>query len=183
MAVQPQDVLDFWFDPAHAAHWFAKDAAFDEQIRRRFAAAAAAAAQEHLDAWADSPADWLALLILLDQFPRNLHRGEAQAWAVDVKAQRVALSGLADGFDQALRFDLRFLQRAPHGVVLGVRHRILEHAGRCSGSSPTCRSNMPKTYACSSDRWNCSRRCMRRRPPRSGPDSPSLRIMLGAIAM
>lgn len=102
MAVQPQDVLDFWFDPAHAAHWFAKDAAFDEQIRRRFAAAAAAAAQEHLDAWADSPADWLALLILLDQFPRNLHRGEAQAWAVDVKAQRVALSGLADGFDQAL---------------------------------------------------------------------------------
>src|SRR3546814_6397114 len=42
------------------------------------------------------------LLILLDQFPRNLHRGDARAWAADVKAQRVALSGLAGGFDQAL---------------------------------------------------------------------------------
>ena len=102
MAVQPRDVLDFWFDPAHAAHWFAKDAAFDEQIRRRFAVAADDAAQERLDAWASNPADWLALLILLDQFPRNLHRGDAQAWAADVKAQRIALSGLAGGFDQAL---------------------------------------------------------------------------------
>ena len=85
MAVQPRDVLDFWFDPAHAAHWFAKDAAFDEQIRRRFAVAADDAAQGRLDAWASNPADWLALLILLDQFPRNLHRGDAQAWAADVK--------------------------------------------------------------------------------------------------
>src|SRR3546814_8091771 len=45
---------------------------------------------------------WLALLILLDQFPRNLHRGSGRAWAADVKAQRVALSGLDAGFDQSL---------------------------------------------------------------------------------
>ncbi|MGB3381281.1 MAG: DUF924 family protein [Rhodanobacter sp.] len=127
MAVQPRDVLDFWFDPAHAAHWFAKDAAFDEQIRRRFAVAADDAAQGRLDAWASNPADWLALLILLDQFPRNLHRGDAQAWAADVKAQRIALSGLAGGFDQALPPLQRVFAYLPleHAEDMGLQQRAV----------------------------------------------------------
>src|SRR3546814_15865226 len=93
MAVQPQDVLDFWFDPAHAARWFAKDAAFDEQIHRRFAVAADDAAQGRLDAWADHPADWLSLLILPAQFPRNPPRGDPPAWSAAAQANPVALSG------------------------------------------------------------------------------------------
>jgi len=127
MAVQPRDVLDFWFDPAHAAHWFAKDAAFDEQIRRRFAVAADDAAQGRLDAWASNPADWLALLILLDQFPRNLHRGDAQAWAADVKAQRIALSGRAGGFDQALPPLQRVFAYLPleHAEDMGLQQRAV----------------------------------------------------------
>jgi uncharacterized protein (DUF924 family) len=127
MAVQPRDVLDFWFDPAHAAHWFAKDAAFDEQIRRRFAVAADDAAQGRLDAWASNPADWLALLILLDQFPRNLHRGDARAWAADVKAQRIALSGLAGGFDQALPPLQRVFAYLPleHAEDMGLQQRAV----------------------------------------------------------
>ncbi len=97
------DILDFWFEPTHAAHWFAADARFDEQIHQRFGAAVEAAAQGQLDDWATAtPASWLALLILLDQFPRSLYRGDARAWKADVKAQRVALSGLDDGFDQSL---------------------------------------------------------------------------------
>jgi uncharacterized protein (DUF924 family) len=97
------DILDFWFDPARAAQWFAADACFDGQIRLHFGAAVEAAAQGQLDDWAAAtPASWLALLILLDQFPRNLYRGSARAWKADVKAQRVALSGLDDGFDQSL---------------------------------------------------------------------------------
>ncbi|ODT96072.1 MAG: hypothetical protein ABS82_06060 [Rhodanobacter sp. SCN 67-45] len=127
MAVQPRDVLDFWFDPAHAAHWFAKDAAFDEQTRRRFAVAADDAAQGRLDAWASNPADWLALLILLDQFPRNLHRGDARAWAADVKAQRIALSGLAGGFDQALPPLQRVFAYLPleHAEDMGLQQRAV----------------------------------------------------------
>lgn len=127
MAVQPRDVLDFWFEPAHAAHWFAKDAAFDEQIRRRFAVAADDAAQGRLDAWASNPADWLALLILLDQFPRNLHRGDARAWAADVKAQRIALSGLAGGFDQALPPLQRVFAYLPleHAEDMGLQQRAV----------------------------------------------------------
>jgi uncharacterized protein (DUF924 family) len=95
-------VLAFWFAPGNAAHWFDGDAAFDERIRTLFAADAAAAAAGRLDGWAARPADWLALLILLDQFPRNLYRGDARAWAQDAGAQRIALSGIAEGHDGRL---------------------------------------------------------------------------------
>lgn len=102
MPATAQDVLDFWFDEANQAHWFAADAAFDARIRTRFGAAVEAAAAGRLDDWAATPAGWLALLILLDQCPRNLYRGDARAWAQDVRAQRVALSGLARGDDRQL---------------------------------------------------------------------------------
>jgi uncharacterized protein (DUF924 family) len=103
-AVPPraEAVLAFWFAPEHAAHWFDADAAFDEAIRTRFAADTGEAAAGRLAGWAASPRGWLALLILLDQFPRNLHRGDPRAWAQDVGAQRVALSGIAEGFDRHL---------------------------------------------------------------------------------
>jgi uncharacterized protein (DUF924 family) len=102
MVAAAPEVLDFWFAPAHVAHWFAADAAFDGQIRERFSATAQAAADGTLDGWTATPSSWLALLIVLDQFPRNLHRGDPQAWAQDVKAQRVALSGIARGDDRPL---------------------------------------------------------------------------------
>ena len=102
MQARSQDILDFWFDPAHAVHWFVADASFDARIRERFGSATRDAVQGRLDSWAASPDGWLALLILLDQFPRNLYRGSAGAWAADVNAQRIALSGLDDGFDQSL---------------------------------------------------------------------------------
>lgn len=102
MSPVAQDILDFWFAPASAARWFDTDATFDAQIRTRFGDAAQAAAKGELDDWTATPPGWLALLIALDQFPRNLHRGDAQAWAQDVKAQRIALSGIARGDDQRL---------------------------------------------------------------------------------
>ncbi len=102
MLADAREVLDFWFDPAHAAYWFASNEAFDGRIRQRFGALVEAAASGQLDVWMAEPERWLALLVLLDQFPRNLHRGDARAWTSDVKAQRVALSGLADAFDSRL---------------------------------------------------------------------------------
>jgi uncharacterized protein (DUF924 family) len=100
--VVAQDILDFWFAPAHAAYWFASDAGFDELLRERFGDTAQAAADGLLDGWANTPPGWLALLIALDQFPRNLHRGYARAWMHDVKAQRIALSGIDHGNDRRL---------------------------------------------------------------------------------
>ncbi|MFC5436443.1 DUF924 family protein [Rhodanobacter umsongensis] len=97
-----QALLDFWFAPPHAACWFASDAAFDAQLRERFGDIAQAAANGELAGWADTPPGWLALLIALDQLPRNLHRGDARAWMQDVKAQRVALSGIDRADDRRL---------------------------------------------------------------------------------
>jgi len=102
MSVAAHEVLDFWFAETSAAHWFGADAAFDAQIRERFGSTVDAAADGRLDHWVVNPPGWLALLILQDQFPRNLHRGDPRAWAHDASAQRVALSGIARGDDQQL---------------------------------------------------------------------------------
>jgi uncharacterized protein (DUF924 family) len=125
MPTRAQDILEFWFDPAHAAHWFAADAGFDAQIRERFNGATKEAGQGRLDGWAASPDGWLALLILLDQFPRNLYRDDARAWATDVKAQRLALSGLDDGFDQCLPPLQRVFAYLPleHAEDMGLQER------------------------------------------------------------
>jgi uncharacterized protein (DUF924 family) len=102
MSPTASDVLTFWFAKENTVRWYVADAAFDQEIRQRFGDLAKEAAENRLDEWTSTPESWLALLILLDQFSRNLHRHDARAWAQDVKAQRVALSGIAKGDDQAL---------------------------------------------------------------------------------
>ena len=87
--------------------WFAKDDAFDAAFRDRFEAAHFAAARRELDGWAGTPEGSLALLILLDQFPRNGFRGTAHAFATDPLARMFALRALDAGHDQALENDLR----------------------------------------------------------------------------
>ncbi|OOG65675.1 hypothetical protein B0E46_04450 [Rhodanobacter sp. B04] len=102
MSTTARDVLDFWFAEANMEHWFDADTAFDEKVRGRLGHALDPAAAGQLDDWAVTPAGWLALLILLDQCPRDLYRGEPRAWAQDVKAQRLVLSGLLRGDDRRL---------------------------------------------------------------------------------
>jgi uncharacterized protein (DUF924 family) len=74
--------------------WFRKDAAFDERIRREFGALHERAARRELEAWRASPEPMLALLILLDQFSRNLHRDDARAFAQDEHARDCATEAL-----------------------------------------------------------------------------------------
>jgi uncharacterized protein (DUF924 family) len=90
-----REVLDFWFDASLDAaqrnkRWFGKDASFDAEIRRRFLALYEEAAAGRLGAWQSSARDCLALVILLDQFPRNLFRGEGRAFAADELAREAA---------------------------------------------------------------------------------------------
>jgi len=101
-----RDVVDFWRD-AGPERWFAKDAAFDAMFRERFLAAHEAAAEGRLDAWARDPEGALALLVLLDQFPRNTWRGDARMLATDPKALAVARQAVADGFDLQVEAELR----------------------------------------------------------------------------
>jgi uncharacterized protein (DUF924 family) len=94
----PSDIVAFWRD-AGPERWFKKDASFDDDIRRRFLAAHEDAAAGKLGVWETSAGGSLALLILLDQFPRNMFRGETRAFATDPLARAVAASALVRGFD------------------------------------------------------------------------------------
>ena len=96
----PADVVAFW-RAAGPDRWFKKDAAFDDEIRRRFLALHEAAAAGKLTAWEASAEGALALLILLDQFPRNMFRGQARAFAGDPLARAIASRAILNGFDGA----------------------------------------------------------------------------------
>lgn len=100
--VSPKDVLLFWFAPAQRSRWYAKDADFDEQIRRLFLATYEAACSAKLDAWRSAPESLLSLIILLDQFPRNMFRDSARAFASDAQAVSLTKEGIEKGFDRSL---------------------------------------------------------------------------------
>lgn len=100
------EVVAFWKE-AGPAQWYKKDDAFDADFRTRFEAAHMAAARGELDGWIDTPEGALALLILLDQFPRNSYRGTAHQFATDPLALRFAHDAIARGHAAALEPDLR----------------------------------------------------------------------------
>jgi uncharacterized protein (DUF924 family) len=109
---QPSDVVEFW-RAAGPDLWFAKDAAFDARFRERFAAEYEAAASGQLDAWGRMPEGVLALLILLDQYPRNSFRGTPRMYATDAAALETANAALAAGHDHAIPKDLRLFIYLP----------------------------------------------------------------------
>ena len=93
------EVVAFWRDAGYAK-WFRGGEAFDREVRERLEAAHFAAARRELDGWMDDAEGALALLILLDQAPRNLFRGSAHAYATDPLALHHAERMLEAGFDQ-----------------------------------------------------------------------------------
>lgn len=100
------DVIGFW-SHAGPAKWFRKDWRFDQAIRLRFEPVHFAAARGEYDAWMATAEGCLALLILLDQFPRNLWRGSPHAFASDAMARRIARHAVQSDFDQELGPELR----------------------------------------------------------------------------
>ena len=96
------DVLGFWFGPGMAERWFANDPAFDAEVKARLGPAAEAAARGELDAWAGTPEGALALVLLLDQVPRNLYRGDSRAFDGDAAARAVTRRAIEAGFDREL---------------------------------------------------------------------------------
>jgi uncharacterized protein (DUF924 family) len=100
------DVLAFWRE-AGPQRWFARDDAFDADFRQRFLAAHEAAAAGILDGWVATADGALALLILLDQFPRNAFRGSPRMYATDAKARTIADPAVRQGFDLQVEEALR----------------------------------------------------------------------------
>lgn len=102
----PDAILDFWFpaDQTRANQlWWGKQPELDAEIRERFGPTVHAARAGHLDAWAERARGRLALIITLDQFSRNIHRNDPEAFAGDVRARALTHEGLVRGHDRELR--------------------------------------------------------------------------------
>jgi uncharacterized protein (DUF924 family) len=129
--ITPADIVSFWRD-AGPEKWWKKDDTFDRTIRSRFLAVHEAAARGELAAWEDSAEGALALVILLDQFPRNMFRDSAHAFATDPLACAVASRALVRGFDRITDENMRpfFFMPFMHSEVLADQDRCVElHAG------------------------------------------------------
>ena len=148
----PSDILHFWFGAPGSAirgtqreEWFRKDPAFDEEIRRHFAAATEAAARGELDRWQADRESALALVILLDQFPRNLHRGSPKAFAADAKAREVADAAIARGYDLTFPSCERLFFYLPfeHSENLADQERALDLFKRLAEDDPARADTVP----------------------------------------
>jgi len=103
VAGAPEEVLAFWYAEGMEQRWFKSDEAFDEDVRQALLPLHAQAATGRLDHWQQSARGALALVILLDQVPRNLFRGQPRAFATDAAALAVTRRALENGLDKALR--------------------------------------------------------------------------------
>jgi uncharacterized protein (DUF924 family) len=129
MSVAADEVLDFWFGAAGSEQfgrarefWFTKSAATDDLIRNRFGASVEAALRDELRQWADGEArSALALILLLDQFTRNVLRDSARAFAGDGAALAVAKRLVADGRDRQLAPVERWFAYLPYEHSEGIK--------------------------------------------------------------
>ena len=117
----PQEILDFWFgapgEPGHGEDreiWFKPNLDFDADIRRRFSSDYTDAAAGRREDWLREPGACLAYILLLDQFPRHIFRGDRRAWATDAKARAASELALARGFDAALAPNARKFLYMPY---------------------------------------------------------------------
>ncbi len=109
MSVEPPlyaEIVAFWREAGRKA-WFARDDAFDDEIRIRFEAVHMAASRGDYADWTETAESALALILLFDQFPRNLYRGSPHAFATDGLARAVARGAVAAGHDQTIEDELR----------------------------------------------------------------------------
>lgn len=130
------EVVQFWSD-AGSGSWFRKDVEFDDRFRDKFAAAHVAAARGELDDWLTDDEGALALLILLDQYPRNSFRGHARMFATDAKALDVAKHAIVSGFDVTAEPLLRLFFYTPfiHSERIEDQDRALELYAQLGGDT------------------------------------------------
>jgi len=123
----PAEVLDFWFS-AGPKKWFSKDDAFDGLICKQFLSLHCQAAGGHLDTWSTSAQGTLALIIVLDQFSRNLHRASPLAFATDEKALGLSRTAIENKQDIEFPMGVRQWIYMPfmHAEELEMQERSVE---------------------------------------------------------
>ena len=122
----PAQVLDFWFG-ADPEKWFSRDDAFDAAIVEAFLPTYEAGKAGRLADWEAAPESALALIIVLDQFSRNMFRGSARVFGTDAPALAVAKHAVARGFDQKLALPKRnfFYMPFMHSEDLAEQERCV----------------------------------------------------------
>jgi len=124
----PQEILDFWFSDEVRKLWFNSTPEFDALLRERFEALWTRASCGELDDWLQSATGCLALVLVLDQFPLNMFRGQAQSFASEAQSREVALVAIDKGFDQDLDPRARAFLYTPfmHSEVLADQQLALQ---------------------------------------------------------
>ncbi len=141
----PETILRFWFGTAAddgevirqcGKLWFKKNPQVDSQIRERFAALLDAAAEGRHDDWLGNARGRLAMIILSDQFPRNMYRDTPRAFAYDAKALSWSKDGIASGLDRALRTIERvfFYMPLEHSESLEDQQRCVDLLAQLAAS-------------------------------------------------
>lgn len=124
--ITPEDILNFWRAAGHD-RWWGKNDAFDAEIRERFIDTWNAARSGQLSSWQTSDTGALALVLVLDQFPRNIFRNDARAFATDAMAREVASRAIAEGRDHHIGAPLRAFMYLPfmHSENLADQERCV----------------------------------------------------------
>ena len=127
---EAQQVLDFWFG-LEPMSWF-RDGAIDDQIRDKFSDTVAQALDDKLDHWTESPYGTLALVLVLDQFPRNLYRKRPESFAGDTRARRLTTAAVDAGVDADFTPVQRIFLTLPweHAEDLSLQDRVVAYSGK-----------------------------------------------------
>src|SRR5918992_3528888 len=147
----PEEVLSYWFpqDDIFDADqetfkrqmqwWFQGGPDVDREISERFGEVLEQARRGELDHWADTPRGRLALIVVLDQFSRNVYRGSPLSYAQDQKALRLAVEGIDLGMDRGLSAMERFFFWLPlgHSEDLALHERSVSHAEEEAANAPS----------------------------------------------
>jgi uncharacterized protein (DUF924 family) len=147
VTVKPEEILEFWFGNAltspeqvgpRSELWFSQNDEFDSQIQHRFDSLPEQAARGELDAWRGEGSSALALVLVLDQFPRNLYRHSARAFEFDPPAREVALESISRGFDEALHpLQAAFLYLPlEHAEDIGLQERSVQLIEQLTARAP-----------------------------------------------
>ena len=129
---EPGSVSSFWFEELDPKNWFVRDADIDREIAKRFGATHLALAGNVPQHWWESAEAVLALIIVFDQFPRNIYRGTPLAFATDGLALREARAAVDAGLDQLVDEDRRLFFYLPfeHSEDLADQDRAIELIGK-----------------------------------------------------
>ena len=135
MIARPREILDFWFKDTDPKLWFANDAALDARISAKFEETWRAARDGHLEDWKTNADGALALVIVLDQFPRNMFRGEAEAFSTDALARAAADRAIRHKFDLEMPASVRAFYYLPfmHSENMGDQDRSVALIGERVG--------------------------------------------------